>query len=110
VLWGPVPLAEPQCECHHIHDRGEWDPVPDGDGYAFPSTMEAEYTAALAFNIAIAMTRAVVNQGWAMAVPPFIAAEEVGDRREACGRPAHCTRSTALPAVAGQLQLQPPAE
>jgi hypothetical protein len=109
ALWGTVPLRELQCECHHVHCRDEWDLVVQGDCITFPSREEAEYTAVIAFNIAIAMTRAVIQKGWPLAVPPFLRPEETGDKRQELRRPPQCVRRDALPIVASQLCLTPPA-
>ena len=45
------------CSCHHTHSRSEWTPyrTPDGS-WKYPSTGEAEYTADLAFAIAVALS------------------------------------------------------
>ena len=46
--------AWPVLDCHHVHDPHEWDPrTIDGKRF-YPSHEEAEYTAPLAFAIAVA--------------------------------------------------------
>ena len=47
----------PQMQCRHFHSRTEWDPQHCSDGSTwYPSKEEAEYTAALVFHIAVAVS------------------------------------------------------
>ena len=43
----------PVLDCQHYHDPREWDPYLVGDTRVYPSHEEAEYTAVLAFAIAV---------------------------------------------------------
>ena len=54
-------------QCHHVHDADEWKPTqpnPDEPNYwCYPSKAEAEYTAELAWAIAIALSWWVMRTG-----------------------------------------------
>ena len=46
----------PVLECHHLHRADEWEPWIDDEGQTvYPSKEEAEYTAPLAFAIAVSV-------------------------------------------------------
>ena len=45
--------AWPNMACQHLHQRGEWSPQETGGHTYWPSEEEAEYTAALAYAIAV---------------------------------------------------------
>ena len=57
-------IDELRCSCHHTHSRSEWTPYRASDGsWKYPSTGEAEYTADLAFAIAVALSWWAVRTG-----------------------------------------------
>ena len=45
--------AWPPMQCHHVHSVTEWEPQQHGQERSYPSAEEAEYTAPLAFAIAV---------------------------------------------------------
>ena len=52
--------------CHHVHDKEEWQRKDTDEGrVTFVTKREAEYTAELAFAIAVAMSWWAVRVGWA---------------------------------------------
>ncbi|CAE7815841.1 unnamed protein product [Symbiodinium sp. CCMP2592] len=60
----------PAIQCHHIHGKGEWDPQSLDGKHWFPSQEEAEYTAPLAFAIAVSASWWAARVGRAkLAVP-----------------------------------------
>ncbi|CAJ1356130.1 unnamed protein product, partial [Effrenium voratum] len=78
-----IELIHPR-ECHHQHAAWEWDPWEDTQGrHQFPSKEEAEYSATLAFAIAVSVSWWAVREGHARLhvprMPPL----------EACGRRQH---------------------
>ena len=97
------------CECHHQHAAWEWDPWEDTQGrHQFPSKEEAEYSATLAFAIAVSVSWWAARVGHARLhvprMPPL----------EACGRRQHwleidprAMRSWAMTPLAITLGLPP---
>ena len=55
----------PALHCHHTHAADEWQPYLQDGQRVFPSKEEAEYTASLAFGIAVSAS------WWAARVGPF---------------------------------------
>eukprot|EP00972_Heterocapsa_arctica_P008719 1278444-Heterocapsa_arctica.AAC.1 len=43
-------------KCQHTHAADEWKPFWHGSGWSYPSSGEAEYTADLAFAVAVALS------------------------------------------------------
>ena len=64
-------LAAVEGKCAHVHDDKQWDPWQDSRGkWHYPGHEEAEFTAALAFTIALACTWYVIKvNGFPIAVP-----------------------------------------
>ena len=103
-----IELIHPR-ECHHQHAAWEWDPWEDTQGrHQFPSKEEAEYSATLAFAIAVSVSWWAVREGHARLhvprMPPL----------EACGRRQHwldidprAMRSWAMTPLAITLGLPP---
>eukprot|EP00971_Amphidinium_carterae_P258877 5137886-Amphidinium_carterae.2 len=52
-------FAQLSCACHHTHLQGEWKPTKDPrtGKYVYPTAIEAEYTAELAYAIAATITQ-----------------------------------------------------
>ena len=59
-------------QCHHAHDEDEWKSTwdPEAKRWVFPSKQEAEYTATLAFNKAVALSWWVARVGKARLCVP----------------------------------------
>lgn len=55
--------AWPPLQCHHEHDPQEWTPFEKDGKRVYPSTSEAEYTAPLAFSLAVAASWWAVRTG-----------------------------------------------
>ena len=77
-----IELIHPR-ECHHQHAAWEWDPWEDTQGrHQFPSKEEAEYSATLAFAIAVSVSWWAVREGYARLhvprMPPLEACGTVG--------------------------------
>ena len=72
----------PDMSCVHIHDPGEWAPRVTRTGtFADPYQEEAEYTACLAFHIAVSASWWACRLGKAkLSVPRAPPVEQVGDR------------------------------
>ena len=102
-------LADIQAKCHHSHDKDEWRPTSDGGRWRYPSHGEAEYTAELAFRIAVSMSWWAVRVGRAkLRVPWAPQAQEAGNRVGWAKLPPEAMRQWAMPAVAVRLGLTPP--
>ena len=69
-------------QCRHFHSHTEWDPHHCADGSTwYPSKEEAEYTAALVFHIAVAVSWWAGRLGKAkLRVPRAPPVDCVGDR------------------------------
>ena len=104
-------MADIRCECHHMHEPGEWDPVvlPDKTLLSVREE-EAQHTAELAFAIAAAMTRWALRTGRFKLKSPraIIRPQETGSRVGWTKLPAHMMRSTAMVGVGLRLGLSPP--
>jgi hypothetical protein len=55
----------PSANCHHVHDPQEWTPYTCDGRRIYPSKEEAEYTAVLAFAIAVSASSWAVRKGLA---------------------------------------------
>ena len=98
------------CSCHHTHSRSEWTPyrTPDGS-WKYPSTGEAEYTADLAFAIAVALSWWAVRTGRAkLHVPRAPVLQDAGNRSGWTDMPPQVMRSWVMVATAIRLGLKPP--
>jgi hypothetical protein len=65
-------LTKIRCQCHHVHSTDEWKPWWDAaaNRWTYPSAAEQEYTAELAFAIAVAASAWAVRAGRAsMRIP-----------------------------------------
>ena len=72
--WGPL-------QRHHVHAETEWTPVQIDGVIINPSAEEAEYSAKLAFSIAISVSWWAARMGYAIVVIPRLAqVETVGKR------------------------------
>ena len=54
----------PALHCHHTHAADEWQPYLQDGQRVFPSKEEAEYTASLAFGIAVSSSTCPVSPLW----------------------------------------------
>ena len=78
----------PDLQCHHTHGADEWQPYLQDGQRVFPSKEEAEYTASLAFGIAVSASWWAVRMGLAkLHVPRFPFVETAGRRTLASYRP-----------------------
>ena len=75
-------LSAAAAECHHLHSAHDWDPVKCQDGsWHYPGSQEAEYSAHLAFTIAVALSWWVVRMGiFPLPIPPQLQPLEAGSR------------------------------
>ena len=97
-----IELIHP-CECHHQHAAWEWDPWEDTQGrHQFPSKEEAEYSATLAFAIAVS-----VREGPRLHVPRMPPLEACGRRQHWLDFDPRAMRSWAMTALAITLGLPP---
>ena len=55
----------PPMNCHHVHDPHEWKPQMIENHMYWPSKEEAEYTAALAFHVAVSASWWAMRLGYA---------------------------------------------
>ena len=71
----------PDLQCHHTHATDEWQPYLQDGQRIFPSKEEAEYTASLAFGIAVSASWWAVRMGLAkLHVPRFPFVQTAGRR------------------------------
>jgi len=99
-----------RCECHHVHHHGEWKPHKDAatGRWIYPSSQEQEYTAELAFGIAIAASAWACRVGRArLYVPRPLRPSETGSRVEWLAFPPSAARADAMPGLAARLGLAP---
>ena len=107
-------------QCHHTHSKDEWGPylsqVEDEVGtitqeWVYPGSAEAEYTAALAFNIALALSWwAIRVLGIKIRIPRAVGPEESGNREGWARMPAAAPRRWMMAPLATRLPLEPPAQ
>ena len=99
----------PVLDCHHVHDAREWEPsVVDGKRI-YPSHEEAEYTAPLAFAIAVAASWWAVRTGRAtLHVPRMPAINCHGRREHWLAINPKAMREWAMAPMAISLGLEPP--
>ena len=103
-------LAWIEGECGHTHDPNEWDPSMSEDGtWYYPSSGEAEYTAQLAYNIAVALSWwAVRERGYRLPMPKPIPAAAAGNRVGWDQVPARLTRQDIMAGMATRAGLTAP--
>eukprot|EP00435_Cladocopium_sp_Y103_P054452 s2532_g17.t1 len=95
-------------QCHHIHAEDEWTPFTHDGVRVYPSKEEAEYSACLAFSIAVAASWWAVRTGRAaLAVPRMPPTEAVGRRAHWLDFDPRSMRQWALAPLAISLGLLP---
>ena len=101
-----------QASCHHVHSKSEWTPYKGKNGaMVYPSSGEAEYTADLAFGMAVALSWWAIRTGRAtLRVPRAPSAQEAGNRVGWPDMPPQVMRSWVMAATAVRLGLEPPRE
>ncbi|CAE7241467.1 FCPB [Symbiodinium natans] len=98
----------PTLRCHHTHDPAEWEPWAVGDQIVFPAASEAEYTAPLAFHIAVSASWWACRTGWAkLHVPRGPAVQTVGRREHWLQLDPRALREWAMAPLAISLGLRP---
>ena len=103
----------PSLTCHHTHMKGEWDPYVQGGQRVYPSSEEAEYTASLAFGIAVSVSWWAARRGFGkLHVPRFPSVEVAGRREHWVDIDPRALREWAMAPTAVSLGLRPlhPAE
>ena len=99
----------PVLDCHHTHDPAEWDPVSINGKRVYPSHEEAEYTAPLAFAIAVAASWWAGRTGRATLHVPRMPTTCCHGRREHwLSLDPRSMRSWAMAPLAITLGLEPP--
>ena len=103
-------LASVRSECKHSHAEGEWAPHKEGHGgWTYPTSQEQEYTAELAFHIALGLSAWLVRaKAYPMKIPKPPRLEETGDRIEWLQWPPQVMRAWAMPGMGVRLNLRPP--
>jgi len=97
-------------ECFHLHDKDEWKPVFNEETkvWFYPSSEEAEYTASLAFSLAVAFTMAACRLGKAsLTIPRMPAREATGCRCGWSKFDQRALRQWLMVVQARQIGLQP---
>ena len=98
-----------RCKCRHVHTADEWTPQKLNGRWQYATGGEAEFTAELAFAIAIALSEWAVRTGRAKlripARPP--GPVEYGDRTVMLRIPHEFTRLAAMPGVALRCGCRP---
>ena len=101
--------AWPVLACHHTHAANEWEPWSQDGVRVYPSAEEAEYTAPLAFAIAVAACWWACRVGRATLKVPRAPAVECNGRREHwLELDPRSMRSWAMAPLAVTLGLDPP--
>jgi len=101
--------AWPVLDCHHVHDPHEWDPSTIDGKRFYPSHEEAEYTAPLAFAIAVAASWwAVRTERATLHVPRTPAINCHGRREHWLAFNPKSMREWAMAPLAISLGLTPP--
>ena len=99
----------PVLDCHHTHDPREWEPSVENGKRIYPSHEEAEYTAPLAFAIAVAASWWAVRMGRAtLHVPRMPAISWHGRREHWLAINPKAMREWAMAPLAISLGLEPP--
>lgn len=95
--------------CHHSHSPQEWTPYLQGGRTVYPSKEEAEYTAVLAFAIAVAASWWAARVGRAKLQAPRLPQFEcVGAREQWLDLDPRALREWAMAPLALGLGLSPP--
>ena len=98
----------PVLDCHHVHDPQEWEPSVVNGKRIYPSHEEAEYTAPLAFAIAVAASWWAVRMGRAtLHVPRMPAISCHGRREHWLAIDPRAMRAWAMAPLAISLGLEP---
>eukprot|EP00435_Cladocopium_sp_Y103_P060929 s497_g22.t1 len=99
----------PVAACHHVHDPEEWTPYTSEGRRIYPSKEEAEYTATLAYAIAVSASWWAVCKGLAVLhvfrVPPFC---PTGRREHWLDLDPRAFREWAMAPMAAMLGLTAP--
>ena len=91
----------PSASCHHVHDPQEWTPYTCDGRRVYPSKEEAEYTAVLAFAIAVSASWWAVRKGLAqLQVPRMPTFLSVGRREHWLDMDPHAMREWAMAPLA----------
>ena len=104
-------LSKVRARCKHVRDEDEGKPWWDAatQKWVYPSAEEAEYTAELAYQLAIASSMwAVRARGYELKVPEYLVPKEVGARVGWTAMSARTLRSNAMKVLGVQLGLTPP--
>ena len=99
--------------CRHVHSATEWERVREASGrHAYPTKEEAEFTADLAFAVAIRLSAWAVKRGRAkLSLPRWtIKPQETGRRDFLVSLPPELLRREAMVGIGLRLGLSPPAE
>lgn len=98
----------PPLQCHHSHDPKEWEPYEENGSRIYPSKLEAEYTAPLAFAMAVSASWWAVRTGRAsLHVPRMPAISCVGRREHWLKLDPRALREWAMAPLAITLGLEP---
>ena len=98
----------PALHCHHTHAADEWQPYLQRGQRVFPSKEEAEYTASLAFGIAVSASWWAARMGLAkLHVPRFPFVESAGRREHWLQIDPRALREWAMAPTAIALGLRP---
>ena len=98
----------PALHCHHTHAADEWQPYLQDGQRVFPSKEEAEYTASLAFGIAVSASWWAARMGLAkLHVPRFPFVETAGRREHWLQIDPRALRKWAMAPTAIALGLRP---
>ena len=101
----------PEANCHHLHDPHEWDPWrdPQSGSRVYSSHEEAEYSAGLAFSVAVAASWWAVRARVAtLRVPRMPPLQTAGDRRSWLEFDPRTLREWAMAPLALMIGLRPP--
>ena len=98
----------PALHCHHTHAADEWQPYLQHGQRVFPSKEEAEYTASLAFGIAVSASWWAARMGLAkLHVPRFPFVETAGRREHWLQIDPRALREWAMASTAIAFGLRP---
>ena len=98
----------PDLQCHHTHAADEWQPYLQDGQRVFPSREDAEYTASLAFGIAVSASWWAARMGLAkLHVPRFPFVETTGRREHWLHIDPRALREWAMAPTAVCLGLRP---
>ena len=97
-------------QCKHLHDENDWSPYQNDKGeWVYPGHEEAEFTATLAFNIAVAFSMFAVRvRGFKLPIPKPPGVSETGTRRGWSQLPPAALRRNMMAPMAQRLGLLPP--